>query len=200
MLRRLLHAAALLVVAAPAVAAQHPWSDLPADLQIRLALQAAPPELREDATVQGYDASGSFVTLREGGSDLVCMAPNPTAEQLEVSCHHAGLEPFFARGRELAAQGVPAQERAATRWKEYEEGTLPIPYGAVNHILTGTGFDPRTGALEGTYLRWTVYTPMATPATTGIPAQPSAPGAPWLMFPGTPGSHIMITPPRGGGR
>ena len=28
-----------------------------------------------------------------------------------------------------------------------------------------------------------------------LPAQPTAPGAPWLMFPGTAGAHIMITPP-----
>ncbi|GMV06582.1 MAG: hypothetical protein AMXMBFR53_28580 [Gemmatimonadota bacterium] len=179
-------------------AAQHPWSGLAAEAQIRLAVQAAPAEMRDGATVHGYDASGALVTLRQGTNDLVCMAPNPASQQLEVSCHHAGLEPFFARGRELSAQGVTGQDRVSARWKEYEEGKLPIPYGSVNYILTGTGFDAATGALEGAYLRWTIYTPMATPATTGITDQPG-PG-PWLMFSGTPGSHIMITPPRGGGR
>ena len=47
------------------------------------------------------------------------MAPDPTSEQLEVSCHHADLEPFFARGRELAAQGMSDRERVATRWEEH---------------------------------------------------------------------------------
>lgn len=190
---------AVLAVTPSHASSQHAWSGLPADVQIRLAVQAAPQEMREGATVQGYDASGAFVTLREGTNDLVCMGPNPASEQFEVSCHHGGLEPFFARGRELAAQGITGQDRVTARWREYEEGKLPIPYGSVNYILTGTGFDAVSGAIEGAYLRWTIYTPMATAETTGITEQPG-PGGPWLMFPGTAGSHIMITPPRGGGR
>ena len=196
-----LAASALALVAAVAgpASAQQPWSGLSADVQIRLAIQAAPQEMRDGATVQGYDSSGLFVTLRLGTNDLVCTAPAPTAQQLEAACHHAGLEPFFARGRELAAQGVSAQDRAAVRWKEYEDGKLAIPYGSVAYVLTGTGFDAATGAFEGAYLRWVIYTPGATPATTGITDQPNA-GGPWLMMSGTPGSHIMITPPRGAGR
>lgn len=190
-------AAAILIPCA--ALGQQAWSGLSSDVQIRLAVQAAPEELRDGATVQGYDASGTLTTLREGTNGLICMAPNPEARQLEVSCHHAGLEPFFARGRELVAQGITGQDRVQARWQEYEAGTLPIPYGSVNYILTGTGFDAATGTLADPYLRWTIYTPMATPETTGISGQPSA-GGPWLMFPGTPGSHIMITPPRAGGR
>ena len=198
-LRTTLAAAAAVALMAPDASAQQAWSGLSPQVQIRLAVQAAPQEMRDSATVQGYDASGRFVTLRRGSNDLICMAPNPASEQLEVSCHHVGLEPFLARGRELAAQGVTGQDRVTARWKEYEEGKLTIPYGSINYILTGTGFDAATGALEGAYLRWVVYTPMATPATTGITEKPS-PGGPWLMMSGTPGSHIMITPPRGGGR
>ena len=62
----------------------------------------------------------------------------------------------------------------------------------------GFFWNPATGTIENAYTRWTVYTPNATPETTGITAVPNA--GPWLMFPGTPGSHIMITPPRGGGQ
>ena len=189
----------LAVVAFPAgLSAQNTWTGLSAESQIRLAVQAAPADMRAGAAVQGWDGSGDFVTLREGTNDLVCMAPNPAAEELEVSCHHTGLEPFFARGRELSAQGVTGQDRVVARWDEFTAGTLPIPYGSVNYILTGSGFDPATGAFEGAYLRWTIYTPNATPQSSGISAVFSE-GGPWLMFPGTPGSHIMITPPRGGG-
>lgn len=193
--RPLIALAATAVLAAPA-AAQQPWAGLAPDMQIALAVQAAPAEMRADATVQGWNAAGEFVTLRQGGNDMVCMAPTPDRESFEVSCHHEGLEPFFSRGRELAASGVTGQERIQARWDEFTAGTLPIPYGAVNYILTGSGFDPATGEVTDPYLRWTIYTPNATPETTGITHQPSA-GGPWLMFPGTPGSHIMITPPRG---
>lgn len=188
----------MLAVHTPPAAAQQAWSGLAPDVQIKLAVQAAPQEMRDGATVQGYDGSGVFVTLRAGSNDLVCQAPNPKSEQLEVSCHHDGLEPFFARGRELAAQGVTGQDRVTVRWKEYQQGKLAIPYGSAAYILTGTGIDAATGTFEGTYLRWVIYTPMATPATTGITDQPS-PGGPWLMLAGTPGAHIMITPARGGG-
>lgn len=171
---------------------------LPAELQIRLAVQAAPEGLREDATVQGYDASGAFVTLREGDGEMVCMAPNPERDGFEVSCHHVGLEPFFARGRELRAGGITGRERLQTRFAEVEAGTLPLPSGTTNHILTGSGFDPETAEIHDPYLRWVVYMPGATGASTGLPERPVAPGAPWMMFPGTPGAHIMITPPREG--
>ena len=103
------------------------------------------------------------------------------------------------REKWLIAQGITGQERVLARWEEFTAGTLPIPTGSVNYILTGTGFDSDTGEFEGSYLRWTVYTPNATPESTGISAAFSE-GGPWLMFPGTPGSHIMITPPRGGGK
>ena len=185
---------ALLVSALPAVAQTGP---LPSDLQIRLAVQAAPTEMQEGATVQGYDADGAFVTLREGDNGLICMAPNPASEELEVSCHHEGLEAYFARGRELIAQGITGNERTQARWDEFTAGTLAIPYGAINSILTGEGYDPATGAFEAPFLRWVVYTPNATAETTGITERPG-PIVPWLMFPGTPGSHIMIVPPRGG--
>ncbi|MEJ2204481.1 MAG: hypothetical protein P8170_10250 [Gemmatimonadota bacterium] len=191
---------ALTVAVVPApVRAQHAWSSLSPDMQIRLAVQAGPAEMREEATVQGYDASGAFVTLREGSNDLVCMAPDPGREDFEVSCHHQGLEAYFVRGRELRDAGIVGQERTQKRWDEFTAGALPIPYGSVNYILHGTGFDAGSGEITEPYLRWTIYTPNATPESTGITTVPST-GGPWLMFPGTPGSHIMITPPRGGGQ
>jgi hypothetical protein len=194
-LLRFLGPACITLAAVPSAVAQ--TGPLSRDLQIRLAVQAAPPALRDSATVQGYDASGAFVTLRTGTNKLICMAPNPTAERFEVSCHQADLEPFFARGRELIAQGITGQQRTRARWDEITTRKLPMPFGAVNHILTGSGFDPATAEIRDPFLRWVIYVPGATSATTGLPEQPGGPGGPWLMFPGTPGAHIMITPPSG---
>lgn len=69
------------------------------------------------------------------------------------------------------------------------------------YVMTGEGFDPASGSVVNPFVRWVIYTPWATPESTGISPQPTAPGAPWLMFPGTAGAHIMITPPQpaGGG-
>ena len=98
--------------AAPLTAAQ----------QIAVAVQAAPEERRADATVMGYDESGKLVTLRQGKNDLICLADNPKSADFEVDCYQKDLEPFMARGRELAAQGVKGKERNETRWKEIEDG------------------------------------------------------------------------------
>ena len=169
---------------------------LPAELQIRLAVQAAPAPMRDSVTVQGYDAQGRFATLRRGGNDIICVAPNPASEGLEVACHHRDLEPFLARGRELAAQGVTGERRTRQRWDELASGALRLPSGTVNMILTGSGFDSVTGQIRDPYLRWVIYTPNATARSTGLSEVPIGPGAPWIMFAGTPGAHIMISPPR----
>lgn len=169
----------------------------PAPEQIAIAVQAAPEALRAGAAVLGYDAGGALVTLREGSNDLVCLAHPPGDPGVRVACYATSLEPYMARGRELKAQGVPDVQRQQQRWKEAEAGTLPMPKEpAVLYVLSGTGVDAATGEVLEPYRRYVVYTPWATSASTGLAETPMAPGAPWIMFPGTAGAHIMINPPK----
>lgn len=169
--------------------------------QIAEAVQAAPAADRAGATVLGYRADGSMTTLREGSNELVCLADDPHREGWEAACYHSSLDPYMARGRELRGQGVTnGTELAQRRWAEADAGTLAMPESpATLYVLTGDGFDSASGTVENGFLRWVIYTPWATPESTGLPPQPGGPGAPWLMFPGTAGAHIMITPPRQGG-
>ena len=168
---------------------------LAASEQIAAAVQAAPDERRADATVLGYDETGKLVTLREGKGDLICLASNPKNPEFEVDCYHKDLEPFMARGRELSAQGLTGKGRNEKRWAEIESGTLKMPREPRTlYILEGKGYDAATGTVVKPYRRWVVYTPYATPESTGLSTMP-VPGGPWLMFPGTPGAHIMINPP-----
>lgn len=176
----------------PAQAAAVP----PPEQQIAAAVQAAPEERRAGAAVLGYDASGALTTLRPGTNDLVCLADDPADPAFSVACYHKDLEPFMARGRELVRQGIKGKEREEMRWKEIESGKIAMPREPRTlHVLTGGGFDPATGVVADAYLRWVIYTPFATPETTGLPIRP-VPGGPWLMFPGTPTAHIMVSPPR----
>lgn len=164
--------------------------------QIAAATLAAPEERRADAAVWGYDADGKLTTLREGNNDLVCLADDPAAEKFSAACYHKDLEPFMARGRELAAEGVTGKERHERRWKEVDEGKVAMPREPrLLYVLSGSGFDAAKGEVVDSSLRWVIYSPYATPESTGLTTEPG-PG-PWLMYPGKAGAHIMINPPAG---
>lgn len=167
-----------------------------AEAQLAAAIQAAPEDRRDGARVLGWTADGKVVELRAGSNDLVCLAARPGEAQWSVACYHESLEPFMARGRELTAQGIEGQERIDIREREIAEGKLAMPREPRTlYVLHGSGFDAATGEVNDAYLRWVIYTPYATPESTGLTTRP-VPGAPWLMFPGTAGAHIMINPPR----
>jgi hypothetical protein len=102
----------------------------------------------------------------------------------------------MARGRELSAQKMPNAKRSEIRFKEIEEGKLPMSKEPRTlYVLTGTSFDAASGKVQDSYLRWVLYVPFATPQSTGLSTKASD-GAPWLMGAGTAGAHIMISPPK----
>ena len=203
--RRAIHTARTLVPVVAvtlALTVQDAAAQVPSSaVQIAEAVQAAPMMDRAGAKVLGFLADGSLTTLREGSNELVCLADDPNREGWGTACYHESLDPYMARGRELRAQGVTdAGELAQRRWDEADAGTLAMPEEpATLYVLAGDGFDAESGTVENAYLRYVIYTPWATPESTGLSPQPTGPGAPWLMFPGTAGAHIMISPPRPGG-
>jgi hypothetical protein len=172
-------------------------ADIPSpEVQIAGAILAAPPELREGAAVLGYSPQGDLVRLREGKNELICLANDSSKNRFSVACYHRDLDPYMARGRELLAQKVTGQKRNDVRWKEVAEGKLSMPREPRTlYVLTGTGFDTSSGKVTDAYLRWVIYVPFATTETTGLSTKASD-SAPWLMYPGTPGAHIMINPPK----
>lgn len=169
-----------------------------ADSQIAGAVQAAPAEFRDGAAVLGHTSDGQVVSIREGTNDLICLSDDPGREGWSVACYHASLEPFMAMGRDLRAQGITdGGELAKRRWDAADAGTLAMPEApAVLYVMTGDAFDAATGEVTNPYLRWVIYTPWATAESTGLATKPEFPGQPWLMFPGTAGAHIMISPPQ----
>jgi len=102
----------------------------------------------------------------------------------------------MSRGRELLAQKVTGAKRNQIRFKEVEDGKLPMPKEPRTlYVLTGKSFDAASGKVQDPYLRWVIYVPFATAQSTGLSTEASE-SAPWLMSPGTAGAHIMINPPR----
>ena len=167
----------------------------PAEHQIASSVQAAPEELRAGATVLGYDPARELGVLRKGSNELYCLADDPRDDAFSVACYHRDLDPFMARGRELTEQGYKGKERHEIRWKDVDEGRVAMPREArMLYVLTGKAYDAERDEVDEPYLRWVIYTPYATPESTGIPATPR--DGPWLMFAGTAGAHVMINPPK----
>jgi hypothetical protein len=169
------------------------------DVQIKTALMAAPDDKRDAATVYGFDEKGSFMLLRKGTNEMICLADDPNSPGFNASCYHNTLDPFMERGRQLKKEGKSAKEIFDIREEEAKSGKLIMPKdGATLFVLSADAADynPATGEVKDPYLRYVVYIPWATEASTGLPLKPSGPAMPWIMDPGTHRAHIMINPPR----
>jgi len=175
----------------------HSQTVLSADSQLKLAVLAAPNELRGEAKVYGYNNSGDLVTLREGSNGLVCLADDPNQKDFSVSCYQKDLDVFMARGRELKKQGKSSKEVFAIREEEAKSGKITIPKGSMLYVYTASeeNVNETTGEVSEGYLRYVVYLPFETSETTGLPTKPEFEGQPWIMDPGTHRAHIMLSPP-----
>lgn len=187
--------AALLAQAAQSGTASAAAQPLPDAQQITAAVLALPAEFRDNAQVLGYHAgSPKLVMLREGAGPFTCLATNPATPRFHVACYHKSLEPFMARGRALREQGVPDEKVDTVRFAEVKSGKIAMPKQATLYQLFGPpgSFDPVTGTVTGATALFVIYIPGATVASTGLTAKPSDSG-PWIMYPGTPKAHIMLT-------
>jgi len=169
-----------------------------AAIQIKTALLAAPSEKRDSCTVYGYSADKQLIVLKQGTNEMICLADNPDEPGFSVACYVKDLEPFMKRGRELRKQGIRDQMLVDEREKEVNAGTLQMPkQPAALYVYSADekDYNPATGEVKNGYLRYVIYIPYATAASTGLPEKPSAPGMPWIMNPGKYAAHIMINPP-----
>lgn len=170
---------------------------LPKEIQIKTAILPVPKGSSTDTMVYGYNENGDLVVLREGTSNMVCLADDPNKEGISVSCYSKKLEPFMKRGRELRAQGKDVMEIREIRGNEISQGTLDMPREpSMMYVYYGTDadYDSATGELANGQFRYVIYIPYATTESTGLPDKPHAKGMPWLMDPGTHRAHIMVGP------
>ncbi|HEY9228454.1 MAG TPA: hypothetical protein VIP11_17505 [Gemmatimonadaceae bacterium] len=163
--------------------------------QIASSVLALPTEFRSNARILGYrSGSTKLVPLREGSGPFTCLATEPN-QPMHLACYHNSMEPFMARGRALREEGVKGPQVDTVRFAEVKSGKLPMPtQPAALYQLFGGTYDPATNALTGAQPLFVIYISGATAASTGLPDKPAAQGSPWIMFPGTPKAHIMLTP------
>lgn len=167
------------------------------EMQIKLAVLAAPMDMRDSCTVLGTNASGEYIVLRQGSNGMICLADDPHAKGFNVSCYHQNLEPFMQRGRDLKMQGKSSKEIFDIREQEVKTGMLVMnkePSTLYAFSAKAEDYDSITGSIKNGYLRYVIYIPYATSKSTGLPLKPDEPGMPWIMDPGTHRAHIMINP------
>lgn len=166
--------------------------------QIISAVQAAPENERNNATVIGFNEQNKQVVLRKGTGNLICLASNPKRKSFSVACYQKDLEPLMARGRALRKLGKTMHEIETIRAAEAKSGKLKLPkHPSTLYVLYGkqAKYNKDAKKVVNGHIRYVVYIPWATEKSTGLPIKPQVPGGPWLMYPGGYKAHIMITPP-----
>jgi hypothetical protein len=164
--------------------------------QVSAAVSPLPAPLRASATVLGYGTDGKLVTLRRGSNDMVCLADDPSQKMFHVACYHTSLEPFMARGRELHARKLSREAIDSIRLADIKRGRFAMPSRPAalwQYFAPRDSVDAATGVVNGASYLYVVYTPYATPESTGLSANPVE-GGPWIMYPGKPWAHLMIQP------
>lgn len=167
----------------------------PEPQQIAAAVLALPASLRDGAGVMGYRTAGKLEVLRAAKNGMQCLANDPAGEGFHVACYATSMEPFMARGRALRATGTKGTQVDTVRFAEVRSGKLTMPSTPASlYSLTGPkgDFDPTTGTAPKSKALFVLYMPGATTATIGLPTAPGK--GPWLMYPGTPKAHMMLSP------
>ena len=163
--------------------AQAPASDDP----IQKPLLAAPPNLREGATVIAWKADFSYDVLKKGTNALVCYdrSGKPMQQVFAVECTQLGNLARVKQNLELEAKG--GGDRAKTQAlldAAEKDGTRVKPeFGTVFYNQSG----PDQARMRP---HMTVAVPGATMATLGLP-ETGAGGGVWIMNAGTSTAHLM---------
>lgn len=145
--------------------------------KIALALSAAPPNVAKHAKVVDHDSAGKEVTLRDGTNGFTCFPGQPG---------EPGGQPFCANA-------------AALQWEDDHDQHKPKPTNpepGIEYMMAGgtdwSASDPY--ATTGTPIKepphWMIMWPFE-PDTTKLPTTAKQTGT-WIMWAGTPWSHLMI--------
>jgi hypothetical protein len=177
---------AVLALASPWMAAAQTPS---VEAQIAEAVAILPEDLRAGATVVTYDpTTGARKVLRQGTNFLECQ---PKGADGFERCYNKSLAPRRDMEAKLRAEKKTDEQISAAIAEAVKAGTLPpSPKGMMSY----RGYD-KSDRIQNL---WVWSTPNSTPESVGVStvsqrdAAIKGQGLPWMMLPGTPGSHIMI--------
>ena len=178
MRRMLLVVLGVLAVSAGALAQTTPQSTDPA-------LAAAPPQMRDGATIIKWKADYTYETVKKGTNRLVCYdrSGEPGRQPFAVQCTSIANLDRVAQNRKFEAITDKAAKQAAIDAAEANGTRVKPEYGSVFYMMNGPDQEharPHT----------TIALPGATSQSTGLPDNPKQGGA-WIMNAGTTTAHLM---------
>ena len=150
------------------------------------ALLAAPPALKDQATVIKWKSDFTYDTLRKGTNRLVCfdLSGFPLEQPFSVECTSIANLDRKAQNLKAEAAGDRKKSEAILSAMEKDGTRVKPEYGSVWYELGGP--DQQSG--RGHRM---IAVPDATTQSTGLPDNPKQGGA-WIMSAGTLQAHIMI--------
>ena len=151
--------------------------------EIDTALLAAPPNMREGATVIKWKPDQTYDTLRKGTNRLVCFDKSgmPGQQPFMIECTSIANLDRVAQNLKFEAMGDKKQALLDAAEKD---GTRVKPeYGSVWYHVMGPD-------REHTRNHMTIAVPGATTQSTGLPDNPKQGGV-WIMNAGTSTAHLM---------
>jgi len=168
----------VLVVSAGALAQTAPQSTDPA-------LAAAPPQMRDGATIIKWKADYTYETVKKGTNRLVCYdrSGEPGRQPFAVQCTSIANVDRVAQNRKFEAMTDKAARQAAIDAAEANGTRVKPEFGSVFYMMNGPDQEHARGHM-------TIAVPGATTQSMGLPDNPKQGGA-WLMNAGTSTAHIM---------
>ena len=151
--------------------------------EVEKALEAAPPQLKEGATVIKWKPDFTYETLKKGTNRLVCYDQSGFPGQQPFSLECTSIANLDRAAQNLKFEAMGDKKQAMLDAAE-KDGTRAKPeYGSVWYHLMGPD-------RERARKHMTIAIPGATTATTGLPDN-NRQGGVWIMNAGTSTAHIM---------
>ena len=153
--------------------------------EVDKALLAAPPNMKEGATVIQWKADFTYETLKKGTNSLVCydLSGRPGHPPFTVECTSMGNLPRVAQNLKIEAMGDKKAVMAAFEAAEKDGTRVKPEFGSVWIHLMGPD-------QEHARHHTTIAVPGATSQSLGLPDNGKEGGA-WIMNAGTSTAHIM---------
>ncbi len=157
-----------------------------ADEAIQKALLAAPPQMKDGATVIKWKSDFTYETLKKGTNKLVCydLSGFPNHPPFTVECTSMANLDRVAQSLKYEAKGDRKEVQAALEALEKDGSRVKPEFGSVWIHLMGPD-------QEHARKHTTIAVPGATAQSLGIPDKPTEGGA-WVMNAGTTTAHIMV--------